>query len=45
MGLPEINPSEDNGTYIESANWNKLIKNQNTIVTVSYTHLRAHETG
>jgi len=32
MGIPEINPSEDNGTYIDSANWNKLIKNQNTIV-------------
>ena len=32
MGVPEINPTEDNGTYIDSANWNKLIKNQNTIV-------------
>ena len=32
MGIPEINPSENNGTYIDSANWNKLIKNQNTIV-------------
>ena len=65
MGVPKINPTEDNGTYIDSADWNKLIKNQNTIVidtrnhyevslgtfqnsinpnTVSYTHLRAHET-
>ena len=32
MGIPEINPSENNGTYIDSADWNKLIKNQNTIV-------------
>ena len=51
MGVPKINPLEDNGTYIDSADWNKLIKNQNTIVidtrnhyevsigTVSYTHL------
>ena len=52
MGVPEINPSKNNGTYIDSAEWNKLIKNQNTIVidtrnhyeAVSYTHLRAHET-
>jgi len=32
MGVPEINPSENNGTYIDSVDWNKLIKNQNTIV-------------
>ncbi len=32
MGINGINPSQDNGTYIESADWNKLIKNQNTIV-------------
>jgi len=32
MGIPDINPSKDNGAYIDSANWNKLIKNQNTIV-------------
>jgi len=32
MGINEINPRQDNGTYIDSANWNKLIKNQNTIV-------------
>jgi len=32
IGLPEINPSENNGTYIDSADWNKLIKHQNTIV-------------
>jgi len=32
MGVTEINPSENNGTYIDSADWNKLIKNQNTIV-------------
>ena len=30
MGVPEINPSKNNGTYIDSADWNKLIKNQNT---------------
>jgi len=32
MGINGINPSQDNGTYIDSADWNKLIKNQNTIV-------------
>ena len=32
MGIPEINPSENNGTYIDSTDWNKLIKDQNTIV-------------
>jgi len=32
MGINEINPSQDNVAYIDSANWNKLIKNQNTIV-------------
>ena len=32
MGVPGINPPQDNGTYIDSANWNKLIKKQNTIV-------------
>ena len=32
MGVQGINPSENNGTYIDSADWNKLIKNQNTIV-------------
>jgi len=38
MGVPEINPSQDNGTYINSANWNKLIKNQNTIVIDTRNH-------
>ena len=38
MGVPEINPSRDNGTYIDSANWNKLIKNQNTIVIDTRNH-------
>ena len=38
MGVPEINPSQDNGTYIDSANWNKLIKNQNTIVIDTRNH-------
>jgi len=38
MGINEINPSQDNGTYIDSANWNKLIKNQNTIVIDTRNH-------
>ena len=38
MGFPEINPSENNGTYIESADWNKLIKNKNTIVIDTRNH-------
>ena len=32
MGINGIKPSQDNGTYINSADWNILIKNQNTIV-------------
>ncbi len=38
MGVNEINPVRDNGTYIDSANWNKLIKNQNTIVIDTRNH-------
>ena len=38
MGVSEINPSQDNGDYIDSANWNKLIKNQNTIVIDTRNH-------
>jgi len=38
MGVPEINPSESNGTYIDPADWNKLIKNQNTIVIDTRNH-------
>ena len=38
MGVPGINPSQDNGTYIDSANWNKLIKKQNTIVIDTRNH-------
>ena len=38
MGVPEINPLQDNGTYIDSANWNKLIKNKNTIVIDTRNH-------
>ena len=38
MGVPEINPSQDKGTYIDSANWNKLIKNKNTIVIDTRNH-------
>ena len=38
MGVPEINPSENNGTYIDSADWNKFIKSQNTIVIDTRNH-------
>ena len=38
MGVPEIYPSQDNGTYVDSANWNNLIKNQNTIVIDTRNH-------
>ena len=38
MGVQEINPSQDNGTYIDSANWNKLIKNQDTILIDTRNH-------
>ncbi len=38
MGVNGINPSQDNGTYIDSANWNKLIKHQNTIVIDTRNH-------
>ncbi len=38
MGIPEINPSQDNGTYIDSANWNKLVENQNTIIIDTRNH-------
>ena len=38
MGIPRINPTKDNGTYVDSANWNKLIKNKNTIVIDTRNH-------
>ena len=38
MGVNEIYPSKDNGTYVDSVNWNKLIKNQNTIVIDTRNH-------
>ena len=38
MGIPEINPSVNNGTYIDSSDWNNLIKNQNTIVIDTRNH-------
>jgi len=38
MGVPEINPSTDNGTYIDSVNWNKLIIDRNTIVIDTRNH-------
>ena len=38
MGIDGINPSQDNGTYIDSVNWNKLIKKQNTIVIDTRNH-------
>ena len=38
MGVPEINPSKDAGTYIDSFNWNKLIEDKNTIVIDTRNH-------
>ena len=38
MGVPEINPSKNAGTYIDSFTWNKLIKDQNTIVIDTRNH-------
>ena len=38
MGVPEINPIKETGTYIDSVNWNKLIKNQNTILIDTRNH-------
>ena len=38
MGIPEINPSKNNGAYIHSDDWNKLIKNKNTIVIDTRNH-------
>ncbi len=38
MGVPEINPSKDSATYIDSFAWNKLIKDQNTITIDTRNH-------
>ena len=38
MGVPQINPSKDAGTYIDSFTWNELIKNRNTIVIDTRNH-------
>ena len=38
MGVPEINPSKDAGTYINSSAWNKLIKDQKTLVIDTRNH-------
>ena len=38
MGVPEINPSKGAGAYIDSFTWNKLIKDQNTIVIDTRNH-------
>ena len=38
MGIPNINPLEDTGTYIDSIEWNKLIKDQNTIIIDTRNH-------
>ena len=38
MGVKEIYPSQDNGTYVGSADWNNLIKNQNTIIIDTRNH-------
>jgi len=32
MGIPGINPKDNNGTYIDPYSWNKLIEDQNTII-------------
>ena len=38
MGVPEINPLKDSGTYIDSLRWNKLIKDRNTIIIDTRNH-------
>jgi len=38
MGIPEIDPLKDSGTYIDSNSWNKLIKDENTIVIDTRNH-------
>ena len=38
MGVPEINPLKDSGTYIDSLTWNKLIKEKNTIIIDTRNH-------
>ena len=38
MRIPEINPSKESGTYVDSFTWNKLIKDSNTIVIDTRNH-------
>ena len=38
MGVSDINPSKDAATYTDSLTWNKLIKDQNTIVIDTRNH-------
>ena len=38
MGISEIDPLKDSGTYIDSNSWNKLIKDENTIVIDTRNH-------
>ena len=38
MGIQEINPSKESGTYIDSLTWNKLIKDQNTLIIDTRNH-------
>ena len=38
MGIPEINPSKEAGTYVDSLTWNKLIKDQNTLIIDTRNH-------
>ena len=38
MGIPGIYPLKDSGTYIDSYDWNKLIKDQNTLVIDTRNH-------
>ena len=32
MGVPDIKPLQNKGIYVNSSNWNKLIKNKNTLI-------------
>ena len=38
MRVSDIDPIKDTGTYIDSYNWNKLIKNKNTILIDTRNH-------
>ena len=38
MGISEIDPLKDSGTYVDSNSWNKLIEDENTIVIDTRNH-------